>query len=171
MIPPVRFPRALAVFAACFLLGAGITLAQEPAPSPPPKAAPKEAGEPLHGVLWDVHVFEGSLAASHGMGSWIREVHVPELGVSFNLAGGTLHVFAEGGARYGVGEPEKFVELPGDPADPEGPRIRVPVVGFGKNEPPRRVRDVQVPAELVRALRDFVDAQARVQAGAAPLLR
>ena len=88
-------------------------------------------------ILYEVHVYGSALDASHGFGFWLREVHVPGAGISFNLHNGSINVFRPDISRYG-----------------------------GKDKPPRKIREIRISEEDLKTLRTLLQMKAKAKKAA-----
>jgi len=140
------------------------------------------ASQTVKGVVYEVWVYDGYLEYTRGIGRWIREVHVPDLGLSFNTSSG-LHVFRPETHRYARDEePAQTNEF--DASDlraiaaqlsesdtlDEAERTELMNklleqaerhLNAQKWKPARRLDDCSISADHARLLTEFLDTQSQ----------
>jgi len=90
--------------------------------------------------VYDVWIYDSALDVVHDAGHWIREVHVPNAGLSFNTGGYTtgLMVFRPESQRY-ASEPVDNKNHP-----------------FPENMPARKIRDIELTKEDVDVFKEIL---------------
>ncbi|MEK7466324.1 MAG: hypothetical protein AAB074_02820 [Planctomycetota bacterium] len=94
-----------------------------------PLLAGSEPEKKDRAVVYQVWVVEGAMDMIHGGGHWIREIHLPDANISFNVEDDRLNCFVPEAARY--------AEPKADAAD---------------SHAPRRLGEIEVEATFVASL-------------------
>lgn len=102
----------------------------------------------VHAVVYQIWVVEGAMDMIHGGGEWIREIHLPEANISFNVWNGALYCLATYADRYPMALP------PADPTQP-GSAPLAQLHGI-TDHPARKLADIEIDEEFVRTLQQIL---------------
>ena len=138
-----QLPRILFLCAALPLFACSQPGEKEVAPAKPAVRA----------VVYQVWVVEGAMDMIHGGGRWIREIHLPDANICFNVEDDRLNCFV-----------------------PEATRYTEPKAAAADAHPPRSLGEIEVERDFVASLqqllklRDEARESAKKLLSAAPLI-